>query len=234
MKRSQINRLMRDAEVFFGQHQFYLPPFAGWSPQDWVTKGREVEEIVDNRLGWDITDYGLDDFEHFGLLLFTLRNGGPASWQRGFQKHYAEKLMICEVGQTHQMHHHKRKMEDIINRGGGTLAIQLYLATESGDLSDQEVRVNLDGVWKMLPAGAVARLAPGESIALTPLLYHRFWAEDSRVLMGEVSSVNDDFTDNFFYKMIGTGRFSTNIEDEEPLHLLCTEYERFWKPDAIE
>ena len=81
MNRSTINALMRDADLFFKKHQFYLPPYAYWSPQEWKNKGNEVEEIVDNQLGWDITDYGLNDFSHYGLLLFTLRNGGLRLWK---------------------------------------------------------------------------------------------------------------------------------------------------------
>jgi D-lyxose ketol-isomerase len=233
MNRSSINSLMLDADAFFKSHHAYLPPFAHWTPAEWAAKGNEVEEIVDNHLGWDITDYGLDDFSHFGLLLFTLRNGGPDSWRRGFEKHYAEKLMIAEAGQTHQMHFHWRKMEDIINRGGGTLAIQLYQAAEDEGLSERDVRVNLDGVWRTVPAGSTLLIRTGESITLTPGVYHRFWADRDRVLIGEVSSVNDDATDNRFYQMIGTGRFSSITEDAAPLYPLCGEYDRFWKPDTV-
>ncbi len=31
--------------------------------------------IIDARLGWDITDYGLGRFDEEGLFLFTVRNG---------------------------------------------------------------------------------------------------------------------------------------------------------------
>ncbi len=75
MKRSEINALIQDADSFFKEHDVFLPPFAYWTPADWAQKGIEVEEIVDSHLGWDVTDYGLNDFAHFGLLLFTLRNG---------------------------------------------------------------------------------------------------------------------------------------------------------------
>jgi D-lyxose ketol-isomerase len=228
MYRSQINYLMKDAIGLFESYHIHLPPFAYWTPEDWKKKGTEAEEIVDNRLGWDITDYGLNDFAQFGLLLFTFRNCGQKSWDRGFHKHYAEKIMIAEFGQKHQMHFHQRKMEDIINRGGGKLAIELHNSTEEGELSSSDLRINIDGLWNTLPAGSTVLLAPGESITLTPGLYHRFWAEGERVLIGEVSSVNDDHSDNHFYKMIGTGRFSSIEEDESPLYLLSNEYEKYW------
>ena len=38
----------------------------------------EIGGIVDARLGWDITDYGLGKFDELGLFLFTVRNGDHA------------------------------------------------------------------------------------------------------------------------------------------------------------
>ena len=81
MKRSEINALMREAVVFLRHRQFFLPPFAYWTPEQWQTKGPEVSEIVRNGLGWDITDFGRGDYRSFGLLLFTLRNGHPDNWR---------------------------------------------------------------------------------------------------------------------------------------------------------
>jgi D-lyxose ketol-isomerase len=105
----------------------------------------------------------------------------------------------------------------------------LYNATPDNTLAENDVRVNMDGVWRTLPAGTTIALKPGESITITPRLYHRFWAEGERVLMGEVSSVNDDLTDNSFYHLIGTGRFSEVEEDAPPLYPLANEYARFWQ-----
>ena len=53
MKRSQINEILRSADAFAREHQFYLPPWAYWTPAEWRTKGPEVGEIVQKRLGWD-------------------------------------------------------------------------------------------------------------------------------------------------------------------------------------
>lgn len=47
------------------------------------------------------------------------------------------------------------------------------------------------------------------------------WAEGERVLVGEVSMVNDDVTDNRFY--LEMGRFPTVEEDEPALYLLGNE-----------
>ena len=35
----------------------------------------EFDEIRDNQLGWDITDFGQGRFEELGLVVFTIRNG---------------------------------------------------------------------------------------------------------------------------------------------------------------
>ncbi len=125
MKRSEINSIMRRADEFIRQQNFRLPPFAYWTPEEWKQKGPEVREIVQNKLGWDITDFGSGDFPHFGLFLFTIRNGNPENWKTMKGKLYAEKIMLAEVGQVTPFHFHWSKMEDIINRGGGKLLIKL-------------------------------------------------------------------------------------------------------------
>ena len=231
MKRSEINEIMRDADRFIRSQGFYLPPFAYWSPEDWASKGPDVREIVDNKLGWDITDFGQGDFRNKGLFLFTLRNGSIENWKTMQGKLYAEKVLIVDVDQVTPLHFHWNKMEDIINRGGGKLAVQLYNATPDEGLDQQrDVQVQVDGVWRILPAGGVIELSPGESITLVPYCYHQFWGVGSRVLVGEVSLVNDDASDNRFYDPVG--RFPFIEEDERPLYLLVNDYDRFYKPGA--
>lgn len=226
MKRSEINVIMREADTFIKQHNFYLPPFAYWTPEDWTAKGEEVQEIVNNKLGWDITDFGRGDYEKYGLFLFTVRNGTLEALQQGKGKVYAEKIMIVGVDQMTPMHFHWTKTEDIINRGGGKLAIQLYNATEDEKLADTEVIVSMDGVTHTVKAGTTLFLKPGESITLLPYQYHKFWGIEDRVLVGEVSTVNDDDVDNCFYEKVG--RFPEVEEDEPPLHLLVNDYEKYY------
>jgi len=227
MKRSEINAIMRDANAFIRKQGFYLPPFAYWTPQDWATKGEEVREIVDNRLGWDITDFGQGDYRSSGLFLFTIRNGGVDALKTMQGKLYAEKIMIVDVNQVTPMHFHWRKVEDIINRGGGKLVIQLYNSTEDGKLADSDVVVSTDGVKRVVKAGDTVALSPGDSITLPARGYHKFWGAESRVLVGEVSLVNDDNTDNRFYEPVG--RFPDIEEDEPPLYLLCNDYPRYYQ-----
>jgi D-lyxose ketol-isomerase len=227
MKRSEINTIMEKADAFIQSRGFYLPPFAYWPPDAWKKKGPEVREIVDNKLGWDITDFGRGDFNSIGLFLFTIRNGNAHNLQAMKGKLYAEKIMIVEDGQVTPMHFHWNKMEDIINRGGGELLIQLYGATSDEQLDRRnELSVSIDGLRRTLQPGATIRLAPGESITLEPRCYHMFWGK-GRVLIGEVSMVNDDQQDNRFYEPVG--RFPEIEEDVPPLYLLCNDYVRYYK-----
>ena len=221
MKRSEVNKILRDAIEFLEERKFSLPPFAFWTPDDWKDKGHEADEIRDNLLGWDITDFGTGDFCNFGLALFTLRNGSIKNTK--YNKEYAEKIMIIEEEQRTPMHFHFNKMEDIINRGGGNMLLELYNSTDNEKLDKKSpVRVSLDGVVKEFSPGEIIRLAPGESITLPPYLYHTFYAGKGTVLSGEVSKVNDDRMDNRFLEP--AGRFPEIEEDEEPLHYLCFEY----------
>lgn len=222
VKRSELNKLMRNAVEFTKKMGFHLPPFAFWGPQDWEAKGREYDEIRDNMLGWDITDFGSGNFHKVGLLLFTIRNGNPNDTR--YTKTYCEKLLIVEEEQVTPYHFHRNKTEDIINRGGGNLLVQLYNSTEDEKLADTPVQLSVDGRNFTAPAGTIVCLTPGESITLTPGVYHQFWGEKGMgtVLAGEVSQVNDDRTDNRFLNQ--EGRFPAIEEDEEPVYLLCTEY----------
>ena len=223
MKRSEINAYIRDAKAFFTKHNFSLPVWADWTPEEWASKGKECGEIVKNCLGWDITDFGSDRFSECGLTLFTVRNGNPEH----DKKTYCEKIMYVRQKQKTPFHFHWNKMEDIINRSGGTLCMQLYMADpETEEKLPDDVTVRIDGVETTVKAGEVLRLKPGQSITYYPYLYHEFWAEDGDCLVGEVSKVNDDSNDNRFYEI--TKRFSEIEEDEKPYRFLCNEY-----PDKI-
>jgi len=221
MKRSEINHLIKSAILFFNENKFYLPEWAVYSPSDWKGQHNICSEIIENQLGWDLTDFGSDNFKKRGLLLFTVRNGNP----KLDTKSYCEKIMISAVGQETPMHFHKAKMEDIINRGGGILEIELFKSNIDGSFSDEEFTVKIDGKIRELSPGGIVQLNPGQSICLEQGIYHRFYGVGSPVLVGEVSTVNDDSNDNFFYESIG--RFPEIIEDESALYLLSNEYKTF-------
>lgn len=222
MKRSEINRHIAEAGTFFAENRFVLPPYADWTPKDWLGKGSEADELRSRRLGWDITDFNAGRFESLGLTLFTLRNGSP---EGAGGKIYAEKIMFVRQNQVTPFHYHGHKTEDIINRGGkgtGRLAVQLYNSTSDGKLAGTPVTVYCDGIRREVEAGGTVILGPGESITLTPFLYHTFHSVDGHGLIGEVSSVNDDDADNFFLEALP--RYPEIVEDEPPLRLLCNEY----------
>jgi D-lyxose ketol-isomerase len=223
MKRSRINDIMAAADEMIRQYGFVLPPFAYWTPDQFKANAASASRIIDARMGWDITDYGQGKFDDLGLFLFTLRNGDLADLQRGGGMCYAEKLLISRQDQLSPMHTHTLKAEDIINRGGATMAIQLFGSNDDGSCSDDRGgRVICDGIPRDFTPGEVLKFAPGESVTLMPGDWHAFWGDGGDVLIGEVSTVNDDLTDNIFREPIG--RFAEVDEDVAPTHLLVSDY----------
>lgn len=222
MKRSEINNAIRKMEEMLELSRIKLPPFCNWTPEEWQTKGHEYDEIRDNMLGWDVTDYGGGDFDSLGFSLITLRNGNIKDGR--YKKSYAEKLLMLNEGQYSPMHFHWYKMEDIINKGGGNVLIRVYNSTEYEKYANTDVKVISDGREYFVPAGTQVKLTPGESITIYQKLYHDFEVEKGTgpVLLGEVSRCNDDNTDNRFYNKMG--RFPYVEEDEQPYRLLCNEY----------
>lgn len=68
MKRSYINQIIKDAQSFIEGFGYVLPPFAHWTEDDWKASRAQASAIIDAALGWDITDYGLGNFEETGLF----------------------------------------------------------------------------------------------------------------------------------------------------------------------
>ena len=223
MKRSEINAVIKKFEALLEEHRFALPPYLSFTPEEWQEKGHEYDEIRDNKLGWDVTDYGEGNFDTLGLALITIRNGNVNMADK-YPKPYAEKIIMCDSGQISPMHFHWNKMEDIINRGGNDILFTFYNANkETEEFEDTDVTLIQDGRRYTVPAGTQVALKPGESITLYPYLYHEFIIpEGGPALIGEVSMCNDDDTDNRFKNPLG--RFPTIEEDEAPYRLLCTEY----------
>ena len=204
--------------------QLLSAPFCHFTPGDWGEKGHEWDEVRDCMLGWDITDYGLGDFDRFGFSLITIRNGSRKQPEK-YPKVYAEKLLCLKEGQYAPNHFHWFKTEDIINRGGGNVLIRVYNSHPDESIDyESPVTVHTDGLSRTVPAGTQIRLTPGESIFITQGLYHDFTVEPGTgdVLLGEVSQCNDDEHDNRFEPPVG--RFPAIEEDEPPYRLLCNEY----------
>ena len=200
MDRSEINEIIVESDAFIRSFGYQLPPFAYWSPAVLQKRVQSDSAMIrDHALGWDITDYGKGSFCDLGLFLFTVRNGSRHNVERGKGMLYAEKIMISHKDQISPMHRHNFKTEDIINKGGSTLVLELFKASASGEIDqNSEVTVRTDGSERTLPPGAHLELNPGESV-----------------------------TDNIFRDPIG--RFSNINENTEPNHLLVSDYDTWLK-----
>lgn len=226
MKRSEINKALKQLEAMCEKYHCFLPPFCHFTPDEWKEKGAEYDEVRDCKLGWDITDFGLGDFDKAGMSLITIRNGNVKEKGK-YPKTYAEKLLMMKEGQYGWNHFHWSKAEDIINRGGGNILIRVHNALENEEVDRvSDVTVTCDACKRTVKAGTQIRLTPGESITLPPRMYHDFEVEKGTgdVLLGEVSQCNDDDCDNRM--MPPVGRFPKVEEDEPPYRLLCTEYSK--------
>lgn len=189
MKRSEINRACRDASACFELNNWKLPP----EPR------------------WDISDFGLGEFDRTGLVLINLAE----------EPEYCEKLMYCRQGQVTPLHTHARKKEDIICRQG-KLAIELWAGHPQKTSPGATFRLKRSGREITVRSGDVLILEAGERVTLVPGVYHAFWGASAECVIGEVSTANDDQNDNFFVNP-DIGRYPGIEEDEAPLVRLVSE-----------
>ena len=192
MKRSEINEAIAEASLAFSRHHWHLPP----EPR------------------WDVTGFGLGDFEKYGLILVNLAE----------LPQYCEKLMYARGNQKTPNHTHKSKQEDIICRNG-TLAMQLFASDEKGECTtDSSIPVQLlrNGKEVEYPSGTVVYLKAGERVTLKSGVYHEFWPLGDYAVIGEVSTYNDDATDNYFVDK-RVGRFEHLEEDVPPIYKLVSD-----------
>ena len=128
-----------------------------------------------------------------------------------------------QEGQEIPYHSHKVKLEDIINRGGGDLAIEFVKVDEELKEKDEKINILVDGFEvEVLPHEPLI-LKRGQSVTVERNIYHKFYAAKGTgmVMAGEVSQVNDDNNDNYFLEPVG--RFTKIEEDEESVHPLWNE-----------
>lgn len=188
MKRSEINQVLRDATACFEANGWTLPP----KPK------------------WDVTDFGLGDFQQFGLTLVNLAE----------EPEYCEKLMYARQGQVTPAHTHHVKKEDIIARTGA-LTLRLWQGIP-GECDGEPCTVNVCGEPVTLASGETITLQAGERVTLCPGTYHEFWVPVAEAIIGEVSTANDDANDNIFVNP-DIGRFPEIDEDEPPLLRLLSD-----------
>lgn len=206
MLRSEIDGLIAEAQALFAAQGLALPPWAHFSPADWAARPEQARFCAERQMGWDVTDFGSGAFASRGLLLLCTRNGIQG---RTGERPYAEKLMVVRDAQETPFHRHIVKAEDIINRGGGDLVVEVTLFDGDRETTGP-VDVLVDGDWRRLPPRSPVVLRPGESITLVPGQMHRFYGRGT-VLVGEVSQTNDDHKDNVFLEPVG--RFAAVTED---------------------
>jgi D-lyxose ketol-isomerase len=232
MKRSEINTILREGIEFFRGHGFHLPHFAYWSPNEWLKQDAKASEIVARQLGWELTDFGMNDFKRHGLLGFTLRRGAAEGLETCTGKLYAEKIMLVGVDQVVPLQMHHRKTLDLIHRGGqGSLLVQLFTATETGTLAREVVKVNVDGLSCAVPAGGMLTLKAGESITVRPGTFYRIWAAEEPVMTGEISNAHD-LADVQYYEALDMRGMAVE-SDEPPLYLLTSDYAEYYRPGSI-
>jgi D-lyxose ketol-isomerase len=219
--RSAIDAAIDAARSLASNAVFPLPAFAGWSRDEWLGQVDRLGPTISRGLGWDVTDFGRGDFARYGLCLCTIRNGRVSDVHDTTAQTYAEKFMVVEVGQETPFHLHPRKTEDIINRGGGVLHVEVYPA-DGGRLGDGVTTTFVDGIETVVAAGEAVIVCPGQSIQIPSGAFHRFWAVDARVLGGEVSATNDDDSDNIFLESFP--RYASIEEDAPARYLLVGEY----------
>lgn len=136
-------------------------------------------------------------------------------------------MLFVRDGQILPFHFHWYKMEDIINRGGGTLKLTLYNADENEGFADTPVEVTVDGKNFTIPAGGEIFLKPGQSVTLKPYQYHQWQGVEGTgdIALFEVSTTNDDTKDNRFYE--AQARIPDVEEDEELRYLMFKDYKDY-------
>ena len=180
MKRSAINHLVRSADNCYRAHGWALPP----NPH------------------WDVTDFGLGEWQKFGLVLVNLAE----------EPEYCEKLMYAQIGMTTPAHCHRKKKEDIICRWG-KLAVQVWAGLPDQTLGRSfSIPVNHEPCE--LKSGALLVLEAGSRVTLVPGVYHEFYPLTDECIIGEVSTANDDLHDNYFVNA-NVGRYP-GIDEDEP------------------
>jgi D-lyxose ketol-isomerase len=189
MKRSQINKAVGGAQLFFKQNGWTLPP----NPK------------------WDVTDFGLGNFENCGLVLVNLAE----------EEEYCEKIMYAIKNQFTPSHTHQKKKEDIICRSG-VLVVQLWLDNPVLRSNKSRFHIKINGSNCLIASGDKITLQAGNRVTIEPGVWHEFYPSSDECIIGEVSTANDDVNDNYFSNQ-EIGRYTKIEEDEARVVKLLSE-----------
>ena len=169
MKRSEINHFLDEGITFLKSRRYSLPPQAFWTLSEWNKNRDKATELAKRRIGWDLTDFGSGNYKRIGLLLYTLSNGIVGQNSEPVDQPFSNKLLIVGENQVTPLHHHRMKMEDIINLGGGNLLLKVFNVGESESIDKASpVKIFQNEIWEEHGAGRVMTLEPGERVKARP------------------------------------------------------------------
>ena len=212
MLRSEINQIIKKSKSYFNKNNFFLPAWSNWPLNEWKKNINFAKIAHQSQIGWDITDFGKNNFHKEGAVLFSTK------MVKRYNKliTYSEKLLLLMPNQKIPFHFHKKKTEDIINRCNGVLEMGLYASDSHFKRKKDSFILNIDSIPNKIKPNEKIFLHPGQSITIKPYLCHYLKSSNKNkktLIVGEVSSLNDDNTDNYFPDK--NLRFTKIEEDEE-------------------
>ena len=158
MKRSEINRLIEDALKFFQEMHFKLPPLGYLDTGAMEQAGGIVRGSGNESVGMGPHGFWYREFQC----------GRVAAFHPSKRESATRPEALCgknhdRPGGTGDPHAFSTgpKMEDIINRGGGNLMIQLYPSDREGGFAKKSFQVSLDGLKRELKPRRLGQVAAG-------------------------------------------------------------------------
>lgn len=109
--------------------------------------------------------------------------------------------------------------EDIINRGGGKMVMELLNQRNDGRVEEEkEVNVEKDGRIVKKKEGENMKIKKGERVKIMKGNWKDLWGEGGDVMIGEVQNVNEDMKENILREKIG--RLQDIEEKEKKLNMI--------------
>ena len=224
MKRSRINEILREGDAFIRSFGYVMPPFAYWSPEE--LRARKPRASSRRGSAGTSPTTGKTSSTNSACSCSQSRNGRAEDLARGQGMLYAEKIMISRKNQLSPMHRHVVKAEDIINRGGGKLVLELFMPDAEGNIdhAGRGARCRADGVMRKLPRRRASEARAGRKRDASAgrvawILGRGRRCADRRSFDGQRRSDRQ-------YLPRPDRHASPQIEeDEAPLHLLVSDYD---------